>query len=433
MERASLLCVGDVHLGRRPARVPPDLEGLDPRSLGPRAALEAVVDEALARSVRAVVFLGDVVDDEDHFLEAWSALEAAVRRLVRAGVEVLAVAGNHDVKVLPRLADSVQGFRLIGRGGRWESLVLQEGGRPLVRLVGWSFARAEQRESPLGSFPSLPRSDVATIGLLHCDLDAHGGYHAPVARRELDSAPCDAWLLGHIHAPSHETLRAERPIGYLGSLSGLDPTETGAHGPWLVRLDGRRAMLEQLPLAPLAWERIDLDVGGLKDPQELDSALVAALRARSEEREPSLGAALAVGCRVRLCGQHARHREIDARARWLDRDDQRGALRPRFGQRAWFVERIESAARAALDLVAIARGADPPGLLARRLLAVRAGDEEGRKLVHEARWRLATLADQHPWSALDAAPIDEGAARAVLERAGARALEALLSQRGGGA
>ncbi|HVS17599.1 MAG TPA: metallophosphoesterase, partial [Planctomycetota bacterium] len=123
MSTGSILFVGDVHLGRRPARVP-DLagEGIDTRELSPRAAFEAVVREARARSVDAVVFLGDVVDREEHFLEAWGTLRQGVAELLEDGIAVLAVAGNHDVVALPRLADEIEGFRLIGRGGVWETV-----------------------------------------------------------------------------------------------------------------------------------------------------------------------------------------------------------------------------------------------------------------------------------------------------------------------
>src|SRR5688572_2314136 len=99
MPSGSILFVGDVHLGRRPARVPSlAAAGLGIDDLSPRAALAAVVREARERDVDAVVFLGDVVDGEDNYLEAYGPLARGVRELVEAGVAVLAVAGNHDVR-----------------------------------------------------------------------------------------------------------------------------------------------------------------------------------------------------------------------------------------------------------------------------------------------------------------------------------------------
>lgn len=433
MESASVLCVGDVHLGRRPGRVPDDLreQGVDPRSLAPRAAFEAVVEDALARGDRAVLFLGDVVDTEDHFLEAYSVLERGVRRLVEAGVEVLAVAGNHDVRALPKLAGEVPGFRLLGPGGRWEALDLPDAaGQPLLRLVGWSFPRPKVSESPLAGLSELgltARTDVPTIGLLHCDLDQRASQYAPVLRRDLEAASAiDGWLLGHVHAPARTALAAPRPIGYLGSLVGLDPTETGVHGPWRLLLKGGRSFtLEQLALAPLAWVVIEVPVEGLGAADELEPALTAALRTCAEHGGESLGAARAVGCRLELTGKSVLHRELAARAATLAPGD----LRLEREGRLWFVDRLEDRSGAALDLEELARSGDPPGLLARKLLALACGGAESERLVREARERLLRLGDRRPWTALSPAPPDDGVARAHLRRAGERALEELLAQR----
>src|SRR5690606_3201821 len=116
-----LLCVGDIHLGRRPARLgAPVLHRLDGSVPGPKVAWRRTVDLALADAVDAVLLAGDVDEQEDDFYEAFGDLREGVERLTAAGSAVLGVAGNHDVKVLPRLGDSVPGFQLLGRGGHWE-------------------------------------------------------------------------------------------------------------------------------------------------------------------------------------------------------------------------------------------------------------------------------------------------------------------------
>jgi DNA repair exonuclease SbcCD nuclease subunit len=432
--RGELLCVGDVHLGRRPGRVPADLEaqGLDPRALAPRAAFEAVVEEALERRVCAVLFAGDVVDAEVHFLEAYSVLERGVRRLEQAGIEAIAVAGNHDVRALPRLADEVAGFRLLGRGGRWEEHLLQgHDGAPLARVVGWSFPRARVPESPLGGLPALglaPRADVPTLGLLHCDLDHSGGPYAPVARGELEAVRAvDAWLLGHVHAPSHDALAAPRPIGYLGSLCGLDPGETGVHGPWSLALEGGRGLrLEQLALAPLAWAALDVPVDGLAGAEGLEPALTGALREFAESEGGRFGAARALGCRLRLVGRSRAHRDLALRAAGLELE----RLSLERAGRVFFVDKLVDAARAALDLDELAAGGDPPGLLARKLQALERDDPEGRRQVRAAREHLQTLVGRPPWVALEGGALDDEVVRAHLVRAGEQALEGLLAQRG---
>src|SRR5688572_25677095 len=89
----TLLAVGDVHLGRRPLGLP---EGFIPERFSPRAAWKAAVEEALRRKVDAVALLGDVVDHERDFVEAYSPLAQGVRALVDAKIPVVAVVGNHD-------------------------------------------------------------------------------------------------------------------------------------------------------------------------------------------------------------------------------------------------------------------------------------------------------------------------------------------------
>jgi DNA repair exonuclease SbcCD nuclease subunit len=438
MPSGSILFVGDVHLGRRPARVP-SLAPSGPKveDLSPRAALAAVVREARARRVDAVVFLGDVVDGEENYLEAYGPLARAVRELVDGGIAVSAVAGNHDVRALPRLADEIEAFRLIGRGGRWESALVARAGVPFARLVGWSFPRSRVEESPLADFPALEASALPTLGVLHADLDASGGAYAPVARRDLVAAGLDGWLLGHVHAPSWEALAQARPIGYLGSLSALDPTEQGVHGPWLLTFEsGRAPALEQIALAPLAWRAVELDVSQLPAATpELEGAAVRALRQAAEREEPRLGAARAVGVRLRLIGRHARHRELAAAARRLH--EQRAELRPEHGGRAWFVESVTDDTHAAHDLRALARLDDLPGHLARRVLALESQDESAtaatEALVREARARLRELGSTRPWSALAAVDPGEADVRASLAQAARAALDELLEPAGNGA
>ena len=108
-----ILAVGDMHLGRTPSRLPPQLHAPD---LGPAEAWRRTVAAALNHDVKAVLLAGDVVDRDDDFFEAYRALESGVKTLADAGIAVVGVAGNHDVKVLPRLVRHIPKFRLLGEG-----------------------------------------------------------------------------------------------------------------------------------------------------------------------------------------------------------------------------------------------------------------------------------------------------------------------------
>ena len=149
----------------------------------------------------------------------------------------------------------LRAMSLLGAGGKWESRTIEKDGRPVAEVVGWSFGERHVRQSPVASLLAEPPAPTAAtiprIGLLRADLDAAGGTYAPVRQAELDNCGFDAWLLGHIHKPFIHDLAARAaagPSGYLGSLVGLDRSETGPHGPWILRVgDGGQLDLEHVP------------------------------------------------------------------------------------------------------------------------------------------------------------------------------------------
>jgi DNA repair exonuclease SbcCD nuclease subunit len=425
---ARLLFVGDVHLGRRPGGLPAalDAHGLTADELAPAAAWRGVVDYALEHRVDAVVLAGDVVESENARFEAFGPLDREVRRLVDAGVAVVAVSGNHDGGALPRLADAMPDFRLLGRDGRWEQLTLRRGDRPLAHLLGWSFPGEQVETSPLAGvvLPPDPDDALPRIGLLHCDLDTSGSPYAPVARAELERAPVDGWLLGHVHVPSD--LSGDRPIGYLGSLVGLDPTETGLHGPWLVTAAERGGLAaRQLPLAPLRWEALEVAVDELSAPEQLLAAVGRALETLGREIAAGSGdATRAIGCRVTLTGTTPIHRELREALRRTPVADYARTVEGRL----CFVNRIADRSRPRIDLPRIAGDETPPALLARHLLRLQRGEAEATELIRKARARLKAEDDDPRWSQLERCAFDDDEVRRLLVDAGMRALEELLAQ-----
>ena len=101
---AAILAIGDVHLGTACSGLPDALPswGLDPRELTPTAALRRSVDLAIEQKVDAVMFAGDIVESTNARFEAILPLEDAIKRLLAEGIQVVAVAGNHDFEALPR-------------------------------------------------------------------------------------------------------------------------------------------------------------------------------------------------------------------------------------------------------------------------------------------------------------------------------------------
>lgn len=431
-----LLCVGDVHLGRSPGGLSPELLaelGLQARALGPRAAWERTVALALAERVDAVLLAGDVVDAERDYFESYALLSAGIERLAAAEIRVLGVVGNHDVVVLPLLARNLASFELLGKDGVWQATRVEGRRGEALEVVGWSFPQRQVKENPLATLPTelRGRGDVPRIGLLHADLDVRSSVYAPVFSSELGATGLDAWLLGHVHKPSD--LAGPRPIGYLGSLSALRASEVGDRGPWLLEADAGRVRLEQRVLAPLRFEELSIDVSAVEGRGAAQECIQMAFERRTAELQRSeFGRpdALLVGLRLTLVG-----RTHDRQALFAATEDalKSAAVSARRGEPAVFIEGIEVAARNALDLETSARRTDPLGLVAQQLLVLEraADDPERRALITAARPALERRRQAVIGSALDAPDLDDEALAAKLRGAGELLLDELLRQERG--
>jgi DNA repair exonuclease SbcCD nuclease subunit len=412
-----LLAIGDIHLGRTPRRLP---DGLDPARLGPDAALRTAVGTARMFAVDAVLLAGDVADQDHDFYHALGVLTEALGELGADGIPVLAVAGNHDHEVLPRLERASPSLQLLGRGGVWERQVVEGDGGP-VAVLGWSFPGQHHTASPAVGLPRADE-DMPTLGLLHADLDVARSRYAPVTTRELLSAGPVRWLLGHVHQPSLE-VGSTRP-GYLGSLAGLHPNETGPRGPWLIEVTGDQVALRHLPQAPLHWERLELSVDELADPHDDLAVLLAArLRRFVAETLDASPHVEAVGVRVRLVGRAAAFGNLAGAVAELERE----GFRMTTGEKTVFVDAIENAARPAYDLAALARADDPPGLLARDLLALR--DGQASDLLAAARRAVGRVDLQGAFTALGSEELDADRLTEHLLAVGYRTLDELLDSR----
>lgn len=413
-----LLCLADLHLGRASGRIPAGLS-VPSADLTPRAAWRRAIKAARRLQVQAVVLAGDVVDSTNDRFEAFGALHEGVKELLDAGIRVLAVAGNHDGVALPRLADLVPGFELLGREARWETADVKGPGG-VVRLVGWSFPTERFTGDPAAAGLPPRGTHGRTVGVLHGDLDRTGGHHAPTASANLRAAGYDAWLLGHLHTPTLDA--TARTPGYLGSLVGLDPTETGPRGAWLLEATDARLQLTLQPIAPLRWEEFDVDVTGIVDAAlDLPDRVLSILRDRVGAPATDWGDALVIGVRVRLTG---RVRDLAALARQARSDLILGQTTTIAGL-AIFIDEVNLAVDLDHDLGLLARGDTPVALLARRLISLQSGGSDD--LLIKARASLSNL-DSRYFAGLGRRPATDAELQSQLHQAGLRALDALLSQ-----
>ena len=362
-----ILFVGDMHLGRLPSRVPPaalDHEGMNLRDIGPAGTWKRIVDAAIESKVDAVALAGDLVERDNAMFEAYGPLATGVRTLVEQGIIVAGVAGNHDTRVLPKLAAEIDGFHLLGPGGTWSTLPVSGDGGLTVNLVGWSFPSHHHTTSPLHNPP--PRPDGITLGLLHADLLDSSSRYAPVKSADLQSVGYRAWFLGHIHKP--DPVHTDGTPFYLGSITGLKPTETGCHGPVLVQVDrGGQIEARRLPLGALRWEERSLDCGDLVDPaMDLPARLLHELHGLHDTLENELDETRAIGVRVTLTGEVDDPAALEKAANDFDL----GRAVIKLEETVLFVQKITNRVKARIDLFQVAGRSDPPGLLARQILAL---------------------------------------------------------------
>jgi predicted phosphodiesterase len=304
-----LLLTGDLHLGRASTRTGDDGASVH-RTV---AAWERMVALALREGVRAVLLSGDIVDGENKYWESLGPLEEGIARLGKAGVLTVAVSGNHDHDVFPRLARGfpAEVFRLLGEGGAWERMVVHDTeGMPALAIDGWSFPSQHVRENPVAGYPFSRPGDLPVLGMIHGDLGVSGSVYAPLSSETLVGAPVDAWLLGHVHVPS---LTGDAPwVLYPGSPQAMDPGETGLHGPWLVDVTGGRMGKPRQVLGSSVWyDRLELDVSGWTDPErDLRQALATFVGAIQERCG---GVPEMVSMRPVLTGRTPLHHEVRER------------------------------------------------------------------------------------------------------------------------
>jgi hypothetical protein len=251
----------------------------------------------------------------------------------------------------------------------------------------------------------------------------------------LAQAGADAWLLGHIHRPSlpegagHD---GSGPRGYLGSLVGRDPGEMGQHGPWLVRVTATGEVVpRQFSIAPLRWERFDFQVAEDEGPEDVADHLLEEVGRFAREIQAQGSAPQLLGARPRLVGPTRHYEPLRlhiAAGKW------KGLIR-QAGKTLVFIDKVLDGLELALDLEEVARGGDPPALLARELLTLAHPGPERDTLIETARARLKSLAGEGRWSALSEAPdagdpLSDDALVALLTTSGTAALNDLLSQGG---
>ncbi len=188
--------------------------------------------------------------------------------------------------------------------------------------------------------------------------------------------------------------------------------------------DGGQFSIRQISLGPLRWEELPVAVDQLSREGDLKDILRDSMASLHKRLLPQLEGVKAVGCRIKLVGPREIHRDVAHRLNPSDLEE----VKPRFDEVLYFVEGIIDHSRLSLDLKRIAQASDPPGLLARQLLALENQEEDAGQLIREARHRLEKEAASSDWAQLERIQLTEDQIRELLLQTGLSALEELLGQ-----
>jgi DNA repair exonuclease SbcCD nuclease subunit len=419
-----LLLTGDLHLGRSSSRVRDNVRKDERRAA---TAWSRIVDLAIREQVAAVCLSGDVADEDNKFWEAIGPLERGVRRLGEAGIRTLAVAGNHDYDVLARLADQLppEHFVLLGRGGKWERHTIHVRDRAALHLDGWSFPSRRVHQSPLKDYGLARDPAVPILGMVHGELDVATTPYAPLELARLQALTPSGWLLGHIHAPG--LIEGPPWVLYPGSPQALDPGERGAHGPWIVEVSGGTLGLpEQRPLSSVWYGECTIDLSGVENETELESAILGRIRREADRISAEAGPHLChASLRLRLIGTTSLSRRADEIARRVTNDLALPAGAGSVGVEAIAVETLPS-----IDLDEYARTHSAPGEVARLLLELDRPDvsNEVADLIRQARSALERIERHKDFAQLERREVTEQMAREQLRTQGRALLTRLVAQ-----
>nr|WP_298681668.1 DNA repair exonuclease [uncultured Dongia sp.] len=274
-----------------------------------RRAFENLVQYAIDQKVDLLVIAGDNYDGRHRDYSSLQFFAAQMRRLLKAGIRIVMIRGNHDaenqlVLTLP------EGVRLLSVT-QPETIEFDD-----LRLAihGQSYPKRDVKDNLAQHYPD-PVAGFFNLGVLHTAVEGYGGTHAayaPCSVKDLIDKRYDYWALGHVHRRI-EINRAPWII-YPGNLQARHVKESGAKGATLITVDGSSVSeVAHVPLDVVRWSEIEIDVSGAADIDDLAPLLTKALGKAADDAEDRTLAA-----RVSLVGETKIHGRLKSETLRID-------------------------------------------------------------------------------------------------------------------
>lgn len=349
MSSFTFLHAADLHLDS-------PLKGLDPDApvdrirRATRDALVNMVELARDRRVAFVLLAGDLYDGDWRDWRTGQFLVQQLGRLVRDGIEIVAISGNHDAEQVLTRKLAVPG--LLGAAAPDTRLLK---GVP-VAVHGQSFETQAVRANLALAYPE--RVDgLFNIGLLHtaCGSSAHENY-APCTIDDLRRRGYDYWALGHVHTRAE--LSRDPWIVFPGNIQGRHINEEGSRGATLVSVeDDRVTSATHESLDVVRWLRLPIDTTGATSLEAVRNRARILLEAALLAAD---GRLLVV--RAMLSGDCEAHADlVSSPGETLNQ--LRGVAAELAGPDELWIESVDIATRPALDLEAMRAQPGPIGAL----------------------------------------------------------------------
>lgn len=405
-----ILACSDIHLGRIP-------QVGEYEQLSGQSSWKAVVSTAIQLEVDALVLVGDVVEQEHAWLSVYEPLLSGLEQLKAADIKVIAVGGNHDYQVFPRLAQESDAITLLGLGGSWESYDLGP-----VRFIGWSFPSSHTRINPLKEFDaSLVEGANLTLGLLHTDVGLQNSPYAPTQPGDFTASNVGLWMLGHIHKNGPAS---EGKAYYCGSPFALDKSEMGSHGAWLLKsiADSTWDKPQFINLCPYRYERLSVDVSGLSDLEQVRSKVTSSARDYVSTLEDLTNLYLLPVFVGTLSSS------VDLSLFFGSFEEREKLLFEQQRSKVYLVRQCVDETELEVDLVSLAQGQGPAALLAKMLL----DNEEMASLAQKYQNLDRESFNSSAFGMLERTKLDADEAMKKAGQAGRILLKAMLVQTEGG-
>lgn len=260
-----------------------DVAGLkdDVRELVGAATLTAfrrLVDAAIERQVDAVLLTGNTFDASVGSLTAEVALRQGLEQLDAADIPVFATPGPQDPAAawdeIPGLPENLTLFSSAGE----DAVDLTDGGKLLATIwpVAWhSSVHPPELDRLMAGKLAKPETRPYSIGLLMADPTRENSPNRPWSGTAFASLN---YLAGADWAGDGAWPLTEAVIGRPAGPQGLSQRETGSRGGILIEADEEgHSRTTLVPLAPVRWERLVVELTGIRDENELLERMIGVL------------------------------------------------------------------------------------------------------------------------------------------------------------